>query len=132
MTGFETRAIHAGQPADPETGAVMVPIYQSSTFAQEGVGRHKGYEYARTGNPTRSALEACLASLEGAAFGFCFASGMAAEDAILMVIVTVGDDPGSATANLLAPIVVNQHTRQAAQIVVAEGELPLRAPLFAP
>jgi cystathionine gamma-synthase len=86
MTGFETRAIHAGQPADPVTGAVMVPIYQSSTFAQEGVGRHKGYEYARTGNPTRTALEACLASLEGAAFGFCFASGMAAEDAILRLL----------------------------------------------
>jgi cystathionine gamma-synthase len=86
MTGFETRAIHAGQPADPQTGAVMVPIYQTSTFAQEGVGRHKGYEYARTANPTRTALEACLASLEGAAFGFCFASGMAAEDAILRLL----------------------------------------------
>jgi cystathionine gamma-synthase len=86
MTGFETRAIHAGQPADPQTGAVMVPIYQSSTFAQEGIGRHKGFEYARTGNPTRAALEACLASLEGAAFGFCFASGMAAEDAVLRLL----------------------------------------------
>ena len=84
--GFETRAIHAGQPADAQTGAVMVPIYQTSTFAQEGVGLHKGYEYARTGNPTRTALEACLASLEGAAFGFCFASGMAAEDAILRLL----------------------------------------------
>ena len=84
--GFETRAIHAGQPADAVTGAVMVPIYQSSTFAQEGVGRHKGYEYARTGNPTRTALEECLASLETAAFGFCFASGMAAEDAILRLL----------------------------------------------
>ena len=84
--GFETRAIHAGQPPDPVTGAVMVPIYQTSTFAQEGVGRHKGYEYARTGNPTRTALEACLASLEDAAFGFCFASGMAAEDAVLRLL----------------------------------------------
>ena len=84
--GFETRAIHAGQPSDPQTGAVMVPIYQTSTFAQDGVGRHKGYEYARTGNPTRAALEACLASLEGAAFGFCFASGMAAEDAVLRLL----------------------------------------------
>ena len=86
MSGFETRAIHAGQPADPQTGAVMVPIYQSSTFAQEAIGRHKGYEYARTGNPTRTALEQCLAALEGAAFGFCFASGMAAEDAILRLL----------------------------------------------
>ena len=85
-SGFETRAIHAGQPADPQTGAVMVPIYQTSTFAQDGVGQHKGYEYARTGNPTRTALEACLASLEGAAFGFCFASGMAAEDAVLRLL----------------------------------------------
>jgi cystathionine gamma-synthase len=84
--GFETRAIHAGQPPDLQTGAVMVPIYQTSTFAQEGVGHHKGYEYARTGNPTRTALEACLASLETAAFGFCFASGMAAEDAILRLL----------------------------------------------
>jgi cystathionine beta-lyase/cystathionine gamma-synthase len=84
--GFETRAIHAGQPADPVTGAVMVPIYQTSTFAQDGIGRHKGYEYARTGNPTRTALEACLASLEGVAFGFCFASGMAAEDAVLRLL----------------------------------------------
>ena len=64
----------------------MVPIYQTSTFAQDGVGQHKGYEYARTGNPTRTALEACLASLEGAAFGFCFASGMAAEDAVLRLL----------------------------------------------
>ena len=84
--GFDTRAIHAGQPPDPVSGAVMVPIYQTSTFAQEGVGRHKGYEYARTGNPTRTALEACLASLEGSAFGFCFASGMAAEDAVLRLL----------------------------------------------
>ena len=84
--GFETRAIHAGQPPDPKTGAVMVPIYQTSTFAQEGVGHHKGYEYARTGNPTRTALEECLASLETAAFGFCFASGMAAEDAVLRLL----------------------------------------------
>jgi len=84
--GFETRAIHAGQPPDPVSGAVMVPIYQTSTFAQDGIGRHKGYEYARTGNPTRAALEACLASLEGAAFGFCFASGMAAEDAVLRLL----------------------------------------------
>jgi cystathionine gamma-synthase len=88
MTGFETRAIHAGQPTDPQTGAVMVPIYQTSTFAQDGIGRHKGFEYARTGNPTRTALESCLASLEGAAFGFCFASGMAAEDAILRLLQT--------------------------------------------
>jgi cystathionine gamma-synthase len=80
---FDTRAIHVGQPPDPTTGAVVTPIYQTSTFAQEGVGLHKGYEYSRSSNPTRVALEACLASLEGARFGMCFASGMAAEDAVL-------------------------------------------------
>jgi cystathionine gamma-synthase len=82
-SAFETRAIHAGQPPDPATGAVVPPIYATSTFAQEAVGRHHGYEYARSSNPTRAALEACLASLEGARFGLAFASGMAAEDAVL-------------------------------------------------
>ncbi len=80
---FDTRAIHVGQPPDPSTGAVVTPIFQTSTYAQEAVGRHKGYEYSRTANPTRVALEACLASLEGARFGLAFASGMAAEDAVL-------------------------------------------------
>jgi cystathionine gamma-synthase len=84
--GFETRAIHAGQPADPATGAVMVPVYLSSTFAQDAVGKHRGFEYGRTGNPTRAALEQCLASLEGASRGLAFASGMAAEDAILRLL----------------------------------------------
>jgi len=76
--GFGTRCIHAGQPAEPVTGAVMVPIYQTSTYVQDGVGGHRGYEYARTGNPTRTALETCLASLEGGRHGVCFASGCAA------------------------------------------------------
>ncbi len=75
---FETLAIHAGQAPDPATGAVTVPIYATSTFAQEAVGRHRGYEYSRTGNPTRRALETCLAALEDAPHGFAFASGMAA------------------------------------------------------
>jgi len=88
--GFDTRAIHVGQPPDPATGAVVTPIYQTSTFAHEGVGRHKGYEYSRSANPTRAALEACLASLEGARFGFCFASGMAAEDALLRRVARAG------------------------------------------
>ncbi len=86
---FETLAIHAGQAPDPATGAVMTPIYQTSTYVQQGVGEHKGYEYARTGNPTRTALEACLAALEGAAFGLAFASGMAAIDTVLKLL-----DPG--------------------------------------
>ena len=84
--GFETRAIHAGQPPDEATGAVVTPIYQTSTYAQARVGEHRGYEYSRTANPTRTALERCLASLEGAAHGFAFASGMAAEDAVLRLL----------------------------------------------
>ena len=84
--GFETRSIHAGQPPDPATGAVMTPVYLTSTYAQTGVGAHLGYEYSRSGNPTRSALEDCLASLEEARFGFAFASGMAAEDAVLRLL----------------------------------------------
>lgn len=84
--GFSTRAIHAGQEPDAETGAVVVPIYQTSTYAQSAVGEHKGYEYSRTGNPTRSALERCIASLEGGRHGLAFASGMAAESAIMQLL----------------------------------------------
>lgn len=83
---FETLAIHAGQPPDPATGAVMTPIYQTSTYRQAGIGRHQGYEYSRTGNPTRRALEDCLATLEGGARGLAFASGMAASDAVLRLL----------------------------------------------
>jgi cystathionine beta-lyase/cystathionine gamma-synthase len=86
---IESLAIHAGQKPDPSTGAVMTPIYQTSTFVQAGVGEHQGYEYARTGNPTRTALEDCLAELEGAAHGLAFSSGMAAIDTILKLL-----DPG--------------------------------------
>ncbi len=75
---FETRAIHDGQDPDPATGAVMTPIYQTSTYAQPEPAVHKGYDYSRTANPTRTALETCLASLEDAAYGLAFASGMAA------------------------------------------------------
>ncbi|HEU5217367.1 MAG TPA: PLP-dependent transferase, partial [Gemmatimonadales bacterium] len=78
-----TRAVHAGQVADPLAGAVMTPIYQTSTYRQEGLGKHKGYEYARTQNPTREALERNVASLEGGTHGFAFGSGLAALDAIL-------------------------------------------------
>ncbi len=84
--GFETRAIHAGQAPDPVTGAVVPPVSLSTTFVQEAVGSHRGYEYARSGNPTRAALEACLASLEGAAHGLAFSSGLAAEDAVLRLL----------------------------------------------
>ncbi|MFN2431652.1 MAG: PLP-dependent aspartate aminotransferase family protein [Gemmatimonadota bacterium] len=84
--GFSTRAVHAGQEPDPVTGAVITPIYQTSTYVQEAVGVHKGYEYSRTHNRTREALEANLASLEGAAHGICFASGTAAVAAILHLL----------------------------------------------
>lgn len=84
--GFATRAIHAGQDPDPATGAVIVPIYQTSTYAQAKVGQHKGYEYARTGNPTRTALETCLAALDGGRHGLAFGSGMAAESAIAQLL----------------------------------------------
>jgi cystathionine gamma-lyase len=83
---FETRAIHDGQEPDPATGAVIVPIFQTSTYVQEEAGQTKGYEYSRTGNPTRTALETCLASLESAAHGFAFASGMAATTTVFHLL----------------------------------------------
>ncbi len=92
MTGFSTRAIHAGQDPDPHTGSVIVPIHATSTFAQDGVGGLRaGYEYARTANPTRTALETCLATLEGGRYGRAFASGMAATDALLRATCRPGD-----------------------------------------
>ena len=87
---FETNAIHAGQDPDPTTGAITFPVYLTSTYVQEAVGKHKGFEYSRTTNPTRCALEACLASLEGAKYGLCFASGMAAIANVLS-LVKAGD-----------------------------------------
>jgi cystathionine gamma-synthase len=93
MRGFSTRAIHAGQDPDPTTGAVIVPIHPSSTFAQDGVGglRAGGYEYSRSANPTRTALQECLAALEGGAHAFAFGSGMGASDVLLRVLVKPGD-----------------------------------------
>ena len=86
---FETRAIHVGQEPDPATGAVTTPIYQTSTYAQEAVGVHKGYDYARVANPTRTALEECLASLESARYGHAFSSGLGAATTIMHLV-----DPG--------------------------------------
>jgi len=83
---FETSCIHAGQRPDPTTGAVMTPVYQTATYVQDGIGKHRGYEYSRTGNPTRTALEACLAELEGGQFGLAFSSGMAATDTVLRLL----------------------------------------------
>ena len=88
--GFATRAIHGGQSPDPTTGAVMPPIYATSTYAQSSPGVHKGYEYSRTQNPTRIAYERCIADLEGGTRGFAFASGMAAT-ATLLELVDSGD-----------------------------------------
>lgn len=106
---IETLAIHAGQQPDPSTGAVMTPIYQTSTYAQTGVGEHKGYEYSRTGNPTRTALEANLAALEGGRYGLAFASGMAAIDTCLRLVaagehVLAGNDVYGGTFRLLDKI----------------------------
>ncbi len=88
---FATKAIHAGQEPDPTTGAVMTPIYQTSTYWQESPGKHKGYAYARGKNPTRTALENCLAALENAAHGLCFSSGMGATDAVFRLLLP-GDE----------------------------------------
>lgn len=103
--GFETLAIHAGQDPEGMTGSVQVPIFQTSTFVQEAVGKHKGYDYGRTGNPTRTALEACLAALEDGKWGLAFGSGMAATDAIAHTLkagdhVVLSDDVYGGTYRL--------------------------------
>lgn len=102
---FATRAIHAGQEPEEVTGAVNVPIFQTSTYAQQGIGEHKGWEYSRTHNPTRAALETCIAELEGGTRGFAFASGMAAIDAVCRLLnpgdhVIAGDDMYGGTFRL--------------------------------
>jgi cystathionine beta-lyase/cystathionine gamma-synthase len=104
--GFSTDAIHAGQWPDPTTGAIMVPIYQTSTYVQEGLGKNKGYEYARTQNPTREALERNVAALEKGKHGICFASGLAAIQAVLLCLregdhVLLGDNLYGGTYRLL-------------------------------
>jgi len=110
--GFSTIAIHEGNEPDSATGAVSVPIYQTSTYAQEALGKNKGYEYARTKNPTRTALERNIAALEGAKFGFAFASGMAAIDAVLKLVksgdhVILGDNTYGGTYRLFSRILSN-------------------------
>jgi cystathionine beta-lyase/cystathionine gamma-synthase len=109
---FSTKAIHAGQEPDPTTGAVSVPIYQTSTYAQEGLGKHKGFEYARTQNPTRSALEQNLAALEGGRACFAFASGMAATNAVMTLLksgdhVIVSDNTYGGTFRLFDKVLRN-------------------------
>ena len=107
--GFETRAVHVGQEPDETTGAITVPIHLATTFVQAAPGRHRGYEYARTSNPTRAALERAVAGLEGARHGFAFASGMAAEDALVGLLqpgdhVVLGLDAYGGTFRLIARI----------------------------
>lgn len=107
--GFETRAIHVGQAPDPSTGAVVTPISLSTTFAQSAVGEHQGYEYSRSGNPTRTAYETAFASLESARHGLAFASGLAAEDNILRLLspgdrVLLGNDAYGGTYRLIAKV----------------------------
>jgi cystathionine gamma-synthase len=107
--GFATRAIHAGQEPEASTGAVIVPIYQTATFAQEAVGVHKGYEYARSGNPTRTALETALAALDGGTHALAFASGLAAENTVLLMLsagdhVIGGDDAYGGTYRLFTKV----------------------------
>src|SRR5262252_593597 len=109
---FSTKAIHAGQEPDSATGAVSVPIYQTSTYAQEGLGKHKGFEYARTQNPTRTALESNLAALEGGKACFAFASGMAATNAVMTLLragdhVIVSDNTYGGTFRLFDKILRN-------------------------
>ena len=110
--GFSTTAIHAGNEPDAATGAVSVPIYQTSTYAQESLGKHKGFEYARTQNPTRLALEKNIAALENARFGYAFASGMSAIDATLKLVragdhVILGDNTYGGTFRLFSRVLSN-------------------------
>jgi len=106
---FETRAIHEGQNPEPSTGAVITPVYQTSTYQQEAIGKHKGYEYSRTGNPTRKALEEAVASLEGGRYGLAFASGVAATTAVFNLLkkgdhLIAGDDLYGGTHRLLEKV----------------------------
>ncbi|HAN34366.1 MAG: cystathionine gamma-synthase [Ilumatobacteraceae bacterium] len=107
--GFETAAVHAGQAPDPVTGAVVTPISLSTTFQQEQVGQHRGYEYSRSGNPTRTAYETQVAALEGATHGLAFASGLAAEDNVLRLLATgdrvlLGNDAYGGTYRLISKV----------------------------
>ncbi|MBI3590928.1 MAG: cystathionine gamma-synthase [Candidatus Melainabacteria bacterium] len=109
---FETKAIHVGQEPDPTTGATITPIYQTSTYTQESLGKHKGYEYSRTGNPTRTALEAALAALEGGKYGLCFASGLAATSTVLCLLkagdeIVAGNDLYGGTIRLFNRVFSN-------------------------
>ena len=115
-THFNTRAVHAGMEPDPTTGAVMTPIYQTSTYAQTGINEHRGYDYARTDNPTRSALQTALAALEGGRYGLAFSSGMAAIDTLLRLVapgerVICGNDLYGGTFRLFDKVLATTGVR---------------------
>jgi cystathionine beta-lyase/cystathionine gamma-synthase len=116
IMGFATDCIHAGQEPDPSTGAIITPIFQTSTYVQEGIGKHKGYEYARTQNPTRRALERNLAALEGGVDAYCYASGMAATQAVLTMVkagqrVVVSDNVYGGTHRLFTKVLARYDVR---------------------
>ncbi len=109
---FETRAIHAGQDPDPATGAIITPIYQTSTFVQDAVGEHKGYDYARSDNPTRTALQTALASLEGGEWALSYASGLAAAQNLFYLLrpgdhILLSNDAYGGTYRLVAKVIAH-------------------------
>lgn len=113
---FGTKAIHAGQEPDPSTGAIMTPIYQTSTYVQESPGKHQGYAYARGKNPTRSALEKCIAALENAKYGLCFSSGMGAIDAVIKLLnpgdeVITGNDLYGGSYRMFTKVFERMHIK---------------------
>ena len=132
--GFSTLSVHAGVEPDPSTGAIMTPVYMSSTYVQEGIGKHKGYEYSRSSNPTRDALESAFAALEGGQNGLAFSSGLAAVDAVLMTLspgdeVIAGDDLYGGTRRLFtthyAPLGIKFHfvdTQDASNVTAVLNE----------
>ena len=137
--GFATRCVHAGQENDPTTGAVMTPIYATSTFAQSSPGVHKGFEYARSQNPTRMAFERCIADLEGGSAGFAFASGMAATATVLDCLeknshVVVGDDVYGGTRRLfnLVRSAIGRDRGEPSSIFRSRSALMARFALTAP
>jgi cystathionine gamma-lyase len=126
--GFETRAIHAGQDPDPTTGAIMTPVYLTSTYVQSSPGVHKGYEYSRTHNPTRKAYEACLASLEGGTHGFAFASGLSATMVIMQMLksgdhVIAGDDMYGGTFRLFDKVLKPGSNLDFSYVDLTKGDL---------
>ena len=125
--GFSTQAIHAGQDPDPATGAIITPIYATSTFVQERPGQHHGYEYSRSGNPTRAALEQCVAALEGGSAGFAFASGLAAEAIVLDTLephshIIAGDDLYGGTYRLFERVKKERNQLEVSYVDLSDPE----------